>query len=120
MRRFLFTIPAMLLFAPATRADESVRELLPPPREAGFVLPPALPFTGPLPPQAMGPMGPVLPGYFLPDRYAHWQLVAPDRYGFMRPRVIMAPQPYYLYNGEPYRLLPVRPLDMSSFPVQNR
>jgi hypothetical protein len=119
MRRFLFPILALLLLAPAIRSDEPARELLPPPREAGSVLPPALPFTGPLPP-AMGPMGPVLPGYFLPDRYAHWQKVAPDRYGFMRPRVILAPQPFYLYNGEPYRLLPVRPLDMSIFPAQNR
>ena len=75
----------------------------------------------PLPPPLvvveMGPLGPVLPGYFLPDRYAHWQFYAIDQQGFPKPRVIFAPQPYYLYNGMPYRYLPTRPRDMSNNPV---
>ena len=66
----------------------------------------------------MGPLGPVLPGYFLPDRYAHWQLMSIDKQGFYKPRVIMAPQQsYYLYNGKPYYFLPTRPQDLSNNPT---
>jgi hypothetical protein len=95
------------------RADEP--EVLPMPRLAPGLLPPPGPVVERIP---MGPLGPVLPGYFLPDRYAHWELLAPDQYGFMKPRVILAPQPFYLHNGKPYGLLPVRPRDLGQFPTQ--
>jgi hypothetical protein len=77
--------------------------LLPLPKEADVL---------PLPKLAvpMGPLGPVLPGFILPDRYAHWQFYAPDQQGFLKPRVIIAPgQSYYLCNGMPYKFLPTNP-----------
>jgi hypothetical protein len=111
MSRLLFTSICLIVAGVDLRADEP--EVLPMPRVAPGVLPPPVPFIEQVP---MGPLGPVLPGYFLPDRYAHWKLVAPDQYGFMKPRVILAPQPFYLYNGMPYRFLTVRPRDVGTTP----
>lgn len=112
MGRLLLPTICLTCFLSAASAAEP--ELLPPPRTVSDVLPPPALVVEPVP---LGPMGPILPGYILPDRYAHWQLVLPDQYGFPKPRVILAPQPFYLYNGMPYRFLPTRPRDMSTFPV---
>jgi len=65
----------------------------------------------------MGPMGPILPGYFHPDPLAHWELVAIDQQGYYKPRVMLYPQPHYLYNGKAYRYLPTRPRDLSNVPT---
>lgn len=113
MSRLLLASLCLLAAVATAEADET--EVLPMPRLVPGVLPPPGPVFEPIP---MGPLGPVKPGFFLPDRYAHWELVAPDQYGFLKPRVILAPQPYYLYNGQPYGLLPVRPRDLGQFPTQ--
>ena len=42
-----------------------------------------------------------------------WQYYAVDRTGHFQPRVVLAPQPFYLYNGQPYYMLPIRPRDYS-------
>lgn len=112
MGRLILTLSFFMTGYAAVRGAEP--EVLPPPRPATDILPPPAIIIEPVP---IGPMGPVLPGYILPDRYAHWQLVLPDQYGFPKPRVILAPQPFYLYDGMPYRFLPTRPRDMSTFPV---
>jgi hypothetical protein len=104
MSRFVVVAGSLLLFAVWVHAAELKVEPLPPPKEAPDVLPAPTPAAVP-----MGPLGPIRPGYFLPDRYAHWQLYAPDQQGYLKPRVIIAPQPYYLYNGMPYRFLQTNP-----------
>jgi hypothetical protein len=101
MNRFVVAAGSLLLFAFSALAQPKI-EMLPPPKEAG-VLPPPKPVD-----VTVWPLGPALP-YMLPDRYAHWQLYAPDQQGYLKPRVIIAPQPYYLYNGRPYRFLPTNP-----------
>jgi hypothetical protein len=95
----------LLLFSLSAEAEP-----LPTPRIVEGNLP------SPIPVVEIGPLGPVLPGYFLPDPYAAMKLYAFDRQNLPRPRVVFAPQPYYLFNGQPYRYLQVRPLDFSGTP----
>jgi hypothetical protein len=114
MNRFVVTAGSLLLVAICVDAADPKVEMLPPPKEAPSLLPPPKEAPDLLPPPKlvdvpMGPLGPILPGYFLPDRYAHWQLYAPDQQGYLKPRVIIALQPYYLYNGMPYRFLQTNP-----------
>lgn len=141
MIRILLAFGLAMLLASEARTDEPARELLPLPKVESSILPeplkviPSLPILpgpfapvrpgffvpdrfGPMPPPpiVMGPLGPVRPGYFLPDRYAHWQFYAIDRQGYMKPRVILAPQPYYRYNGMPYGFFPALPQNLSNFP----
>ncbi len=104
MSRFVVTAGSLLLFAICVNAADITVEMLPPPKEAPSVLP--APKLADVP---MGPLGPIRPGGILPDRYAHWQLYATDQQGYLKPRVIIAPQPFYLYNGMPYLFLPTNP-----------
>jgi hypothetical protein len=62
----------------------------------------------------MEPMAglPVGASFYRPNRWDIWQYYAVDRTGHWRPRVALgSPTPFYLYNGAPYPLLPVRPRD---------
>jgi hypothetical protein len=55
-------------------------------------------------------------GFSRPNRLDVWQYYAVDRAGFWRPRVVLgAPEPFYLYNGAPYPLLPVKPREMMTY-----
>lgn len=109
MRLIAAAISTLFFNIPASHSADP--EPLPMPRMIEQILP------APAPIIEMGPLGPVLPGFFLPDRYAHWELMSIDRQGFYKPRVILAPQPYYLYNGKPYFYLPTRPQDLSNWPT---
>ncbi|HTK78317.1 MAG TPA: hypothetical protein VL371_23855 [Gemmataceae bacterium] len=52
------------------------------------------------------------PSFVRPNRWDVWQYYGVDRTGHWRPRVVLTPQStYYLYNGAPYGLLPVKPRD---------
>jgi hypothetical protein len=111
MCRFCVSLSGLLLVGLSLRADEPKREVLPVmPRPAVEALPPPLAIV------EMGPLGPVRPGYFQPDPRAVWQLYAIDKQGFYKPRVVFAPQSYYLYNGKPYRFLQVLPQDYTTDP----
>ena len=114
MCRMALLLGAWLLLAAAIHAEDPKCELLPMPKPAEGMLP------APRVLDEMGPLGPVLPGFFLPDPYAHWEYLAVDKQGYLKPRVILAPQPYYLYNGKPYLFLPTRPEDMSTSPGWTR
>ena len=49
-------------------------------------------------------------GYYRQSRMAIWDYYAVDRQGYFRPRVILAPEgSYFLYNGAPYPMAPVKP-----------
>jgi hypothetical protein len=112
-----FVVAALLLAAIPLSAAEPVREQVAPPKVQAEILPPPFGDGKALPPPqpvvAMGPLGPVLPGFFQPDLRAQRQLYAIDRQGFLKPRVMMAPQPFYLYNGQPYYFLQTNPLAMA-------
>lgn len=43
-----------------------------------------------------------------------WQYYAVDRTGHFRPRVVIDCPPYYLANGQPYYMLPVRGRDLNT------
>jgi hypothetical protein len=94
-------------------------ELAPMPREvataSAFQLQPGLGevLPRPQPIVEMGPLGPVLPGYWRRSEMAKWQLLAVDYQGRFRPRVVLAPCPYYLHDGMPYPWLSVNPLDVN-------
>jgi hypothetical protein len=92
MRRFAIAIFVGLSVGPALPAGE--------PSDL-------VPLTGP---PLLG-VGPAPPGFYRPSRWDVWQYYAVDRTGHWRPRVVLTPEPYYLYNGTPYGLLPVRPRD---------
>jgi hypothetical protein len=110
MCRTIFSLGGLLLSAAVVYSQAPKPELLPMPKPIEGILPtPRLVVE-------MGPLGPVLPGYFHPDPYAHWKFYAVDKQGFFKPRVVFAPQPYYLYNGQPYYFLRVLPQDMSTDP----
>lgn len=108
-----FSSVAIWLLSTASLVAQPKSEMLPAPKPIVEELPPPTKIVEQVP---MGPLGPMLPGYFLPNRYAHWNLYAIDKQGYFKPRVILAPQPYYLYNGQPYYFLPVRPTDLSNDP----
>jgi hypothetical protein len=97
---FLGLVLTALLATPS-RADRPEAESLPPPRA--------------VPTETVTVFTPApLPLYHRTSQYDVWQLYAPDRRGFFRPRVIVAPHgAYYLYNGQPYPWLPVRQLDVT-------
>ncbi len=68
-------------------------------QESGKILPgstPAILFANPPAPETMV--------FFLKESaYSHWQNLAIDRLGNLRPRVVYSPQgAYYLYNGMSY------------------
>lgn len=110
MSRLALSLCCTMLIAALAVGQEPKPELLPSPRIVEPILP------APHRVVEMGPLGPVLPGYFLPDPYARWNLYALDKQGFPKPRVILAPQPYYLYNGQPYYFLRVQPQDLKTNP----
>jgi hypothetical protein len=43
-----------------------------------------------------------------------WQYAAVDRTGHFRQRVVLDCQPWYMSNGQPYYMLPVRGRDMNT------
>jgi hypothetical protein len=101
MFRLVFTGIFLVCLAGSVQADSQV-EVLPPPRVIVLEMP-----------IAIGPMGPVKPGYFRPSKYDVWQNYGVGLGNRMLPRVILdSCQPYYRYNGLPYSLLSVRPLDI--------
>ena len=91
--RFALAALTLTALAAAARGDEPP-ELLPPPRLSES------------PPVVI--VVPVYPGFFRPDPRAVWQTVDLDRRGYYRPRVAWSPDPYYIYNGQPFNLLPVK------------
>ena len=103
LRLALAGLLTLALAVPASAADPQ-GEPLPPPRSLPLPVPP--PQFVPVP---IGPMGPVLPGFYRPDPYAHWEMLSLNRQNQLRPRVVLAPQPYFLFSGMPYNQLPVRP-----------
>jgi hypothetical protein len=100
-----FGIIAALLLAPAIREEQTAPELLPQPKDFEPILPKPTPtepkraeqvLPPPLPLVEMGPLGPVLPGYFHPDPNAHWNLYGVNQQGMLVPRVLVGPSPYYV------------------------
>jgi hypothetical protein len=88
----------------ARAGDDKQPEQLPAPRNAApeIILPPP------------GPN----PMYMRRSAYDVWQHYAVDRYGYFRPRVILAPYgAYYLYNGEPYPWVSTHQLDFMPYVV---
>jgi hypothetical protein len=58
------------------------------------------------------PAAPVDPFFISDPSYFRIRGYAPDRYGYLRPRVIFGPDgAYYLYSGRVYPFVPVRPID---------
>ena len=101
MRRTLIDllVSAALLGATARAADGP--ELTPLADPA-----PSLPMPAPL-------AQPVMPtGFYRPNRLDVWQNLAVDRTGYWRPRVALFGHGAYYPNGVPYRMLPVRQMDM--------
>ncbi|MCE9534738.1 MAG: hypothetical protein K8T89_26985 [Planctomycetes bacterium] len=110
MCRLFLTLSAVLALGSGLRAQEPKPELAPMPRTVEAIPKPGvIVYSVP-----MGPMGPILPGYFLPDPYAQVKWWALDRQGFSKPRVMLYPQPHYLYNGMPYLFFPTNPLTLSN------
>ena len=121
MSRFVVTAGSLLLFAiqVETAADLKV-EMLPPTKEAPSVLP--LPKEAPNDLPALqagrstdGPARATDSGIFS-SRSLHAPLGFALAYCWIKRRyleaaasAIIAPQPYYLYNGMPYRFLPTNP-----------
>lgn len=57
----------------------------------------------------------IIPYYQRENRYARWQMYGVARSNQWRPRVVYSPNgPYYLYNGAPFPLLPVRQTEFQS------
>jgi hypothetical protein len=89
--RHHFALALALVMAPAVRADDGLTPLNPP-----------------------RPVGPPVESktFMRKSYYERWQYYAVDQQGYFRPRVVLAPpMPYYLVDGRPYPLLPVRPRD---------
>lgn len=109
MRSAFLSVGTLLIVVLSSRSAEPER--LPPPRPVP-ASPEVLPRPAPL--VEIGPMGtPVLPGYWRRSQYDKWQMLSVDREGFFRPRVLLTPHPYYVYDGKPYPWLSTRPLDVS-------
>jgi hypothetical protein len=92
---------------PMPRQTEPVSEALPAPQRLqapGEMLPA---------PRRVADLWQPLPGYWHRSEMAKWQLLSVDYQGRFRPRVILAPQPYYLHDGMPYPWLGTRPMDVS-------
>jgi hypothetical protein len=89
MCRSLLPVAALLLLVGPLAADE----------------PPVLPQPRPIDsaPVVVAPAGP--PAFYRPSYMERWQFYSVDRTGTFRPRVVFAPQPYYLFNGQPYPYL---------------
>jgi len=92
MRRLAFAIVLGIGLTPAANAGEP---------------PELVPLTGPI----VVTESHVMPGFYRPNRWDVWQYYGVDRTGHWRPRVVLTPEPHYLYNGAPYGLLPVKPRD---------
>jgi len=84
-----------------------IRVPVPPPPDIypTIVISPAPVIISPIMPSPI----PAYPGFYRPDSWEHWQNLAPSRTGYLRPRVILAPQPYYRANGAPYPFYPSMP-----------
>jgi hypothetical protein len=62
------------------------------------------------------PLGGVPVGFYRPSRLDVWQYYAVDRAGNFRPRVALRPEgSFYLLNGAPYYLLPIRERDVMTY-----
>jgi hypothetical protein len=94
MRTFALAVVFGIGMAPGTGAAEQP-DLVP------LVEPPAV-FVSP-------------PSFYRPSRWDVWQYYGVDRTGHWRPRVILGPEPFYLYNGAPYHTFQVRPRDYMPF-----
>lgn len=78
---------AVWLAGAALAAEPEAEDKLPTPRI--IIEPPAPPLPNPM--------------YYRHSVYDVWQLYAPDRAGYFKPRVIYSPHgPYWAYNGAPY------------------
>ena len=72
-----------------------------------------MPMPMPMPmPAHLGPQSVVGMGFYRPNRLDVWQNLAAGRNGFWRPRVALFGQGAYYPDGTPYRMLPVRQMDL--------
>ncbi len=72
---------------------------------------PTLPMPAAAPPAVVLTPGPV--SFYRPNRMDVWQYYAVDRTGHWRPRVALTGAgAFYLYNGAPYPMLPLRQTDV--------
>jgi len=75
---------------------------------------PTLPMPTPAPSPPIVVMQSTMPtGFYRPSRMDVWQYYAVDRNGGWKPRVAMTPYGnYYMYNGVPYYMLPIKQMDV--------